>query len=262
MFLLQPTNNTFTRHFAQDMSLIDQTIATMSGRLFDHYEIYKKDISGYMFQSSLINKEIVDFIQKFYKKTKIYIYFDQMNMELYQNASTVIRCIVREDMMGSDTSVFKNKNTIKANIMYSEMLLNSAGLDDENQTNNDIIGDISDIKQLPKILSDVLYPNSTQFRIKLFNSTSINVAQNLGFLDDIEMISEINRCKIYLDTNLNYLVYAAILDKPIIALETNGVVKKIKEITLETIEHPDKSKIPIQDLIKNSYKNFINKYIL
>lgn len=262
MFLLQPTNNTFTRHFVYDMSLIDQTIAITPGRLFDHYEVYKKDISGYMFQSSLIDKEIVDFVQKFYKKTKIYIYFDQMNIELYQNASTAVRCILREDLVSSDPSFFKNKNTIKANIMYSEQLLNSINFREGKEINDDIIGDISDIKQLPQTLLDVIYPNDTKFRIKLFNSQNIRVAQNLGFLNDIEMIEEIDQCKIYLDTNLNYLMYAALLNKPIIALETNGIIKKIKQINKDTVENAEKSKIPIEDLIKNSYKNFINKYIL
>jgi hypothetical protein len=261
MFLLQSTNNIFTKHFIYDMSLIDQPVNIISGKLFDQYNMYKKDISGYLFQASNINKEIIDFIQKFNKNTKIYLYFDKFNLQLYNDASSMIRCIIREDIAVSKQSQIKQKNTIKVNAMYSEQLINSIKLPENKIETEDIISDISDIEKLPEPLEAILYPNS-KFRLKLFNSYSINVSQNLGFIEDTDMIHLINQCKMYIDTNLNYLLYSIILDKPTIALENNSFLKKTKDITEENILSIDRSKLQINDIIKNSYKNFIQKHIL
>lgn len=261
MFLLQPPNNTFTKHFIHDLSMIDQPVAIVPGKLFDHYHIYRKDISGYLFQASNINQEIIDFIQKFHQNTKIYLYFDKFNLQLYNDASSMIRCIIREDVVINKQTQIKQKNTIKASAMYSEQLINSANLPTEKTENDNILADISDIESLPEPLTNILYPK-TKLKIKLFNSSSINVTQNLGFIDDTSMIEEIDKCKIYIDTNLNYLLYSIILDKPTISLENNSILKKTKEITENSILSIEKSKLQISDIIKHSYKNFIQKYIL
>jgi len=261
MFLLQSTSNIFTKHFIYDMSLIEQPMAIVPGKLFDQYHMHKKDISGYLFQSSMINKEIIDFIQKFNKYTKIYLYFDKFNLQLYNDASSMIRCIIREDLATSKQSQIKQKNTIKANAMYSEQLINSVKLPDNRIETEDILADISDIEKLQESLEKILYPNS-KLKIKLFNSSTINVSQNLGFVDDETMVRMIDSCKLYIDTNLNYLLYALILDKQTIALENNSFLKKTKEITEDVISSVDKSKLQINDIVKNSYKNFIQKHIL
>lgn len=262
MFLIQPSSNVFTRHFTHDMSLIDQPASIHAGKLFDHYHMYKKDISGYMFQASSINKEIVDFIQKFKNNTKIYLYFDKFNAQLYNDASSMVRCILREDIVANKQSSLKQKNTIKAGIMYSEQLINSVNLPDKRENTENIIADISDISSLPQQLDSLLYPK-TKLKIKLFNNHLIGHHQNLGFVDDKQMISMIDTCNIYIDTNLNYLLYSVILDKPTIALETNSILKKTKELSEKTLEENiESSKIELDSIIKNSYKNFIQKYLL
>lgn len=260
MFLIQPANNVFTRHFTYDLRAIDQPIGIVPGALFDYYHAHKKDISGYLFQASNINKEIIDFIQNFKSSTKIYLYFDKFNQQLYDDASSMIRCIVKDEP-SNKSMVLKSKNTIKTTPMYSEQLLRGLNLSESTNTNEDILADISDLQKLPVCLEDVLYPK-TKMRIKLFNNQSINHIQNLGFVDDTEMVTMINDCKLYIDTNNNFLSYALILDKPLIALETNSLVKKTKEINEETIQSTQQSKIDLKDILKNSYHNFIQKYLL
>lgn len=260
MFLIQPANNVFTRHFIYDLRAIDKPAAITAGSLFDNFHAHRKEISGYLFQASNINQEIIDFIQAFKSNTKIYLYFDKFNQQLYNDASTMIRCIVKDDP--SDKSiVLKTKNTIKANPMYSEQLISVVDTQEDRISNEDILADISDLQKLPESLVEVLYP-STSMRIKLFNNASIDHVQNLGFVDDEDMVRMINECKMYIDTNNNFLLYSIILDKPTLALTANSLVKRTKEINEKSIESMQQSKIDLRDILKNSYKNFIQKYLL
>lgn len=261
MFFIQPNNNIFTRHFIYDLSLIDQPIAIVPGKLFDNFHTHRQNISGYLFQASYITQEIIDFIQQFKNNTKIYLYFDQFNLQLYNDASSMIRCIIRENIIHNKSISIKQKNTIKTSPMYSEQLIHTTNLPEIKSTTEDIIADISDIEKLPENLEAVLYPN-TKLPIKLFNNQNINHVQNLGFMNDFQMLSMINQCKLYIDTNTNYLLYSLILHKPTLALETNSIIKKTKTITEETIKNMEQSKLEQQDILKNSYKNFIQKHIL
>lgn len=260
MFLIQPTNNVFTKHFTTDLATIDQPVGLPVGKLFDNHHANKANISGYLFQASNINQEIIDFIQRFKNQTKIYLYFDKFNLQLLNDASTMVKCIVKEEAFDK-ISNNKSKNIIKAGIMYSEQILNSISLPQERVINEDIICDISDLEKLPEQLTKVLYPH-TKLKIKLFNNMNINVPQNLGFVDDMALINMIDQCRLYIDTNNNYLLYAILLDKPTLSLTNNSLLKKCKEIDQSTLDNIEKTKLELKDLIKYSYKNFINKYIL
>ena len=260
MFIIQPANNHFTKHFVYDLAMIEQPSGAVPGGIFDHYHINKKDISGYLFQASMINQEILDFIQNFRSNTKIYLYFDKFNQQLYNDASEMVRCIVKESSLNKNNTL-KNKNTIKFTLLYSERLLQLAGIGEEQKDNGEIIVDLSDLEELPKSLENILYPN-TKLKIKLFNNDKINHIQNLGFVPDLDMIKVIDSCSTYIDTNLNYLLYAVLLDKRTIATEPNSIIKKTKELTIETLNAPNESKLDMSDIIKKSYRNLISKYIL
>jgi hypothetical protein len=254
-------SNKFTQHIAYDLVAYGAVDNYIPGELFDKfYSDEENENHKYIFCASTINSETIGFIRETPYPNNVFLYFDKLNKSLYKDASDRgVKCLVG----AKDFATIKNpKSCIKLDHYYSEYLLNIL---DRKKTipNIDIITSLYSLNKIPEEIESIIYPNSN-LNIKMFDGYEINHPQNLGFLDDLSFIELINNCQLLIAINNIYLPYALLLQKQAIAMESNNWIKKTA-LTKEILE--DRSKIPepslsIQDIRNNSYKNFIEKYIL
>lgn len=264
-FTLELTSLTKTiQHLAYDIVAYGEVEQYSPSNLYDSY--YKdseeeRKQHKYIFCSSSINSETIGFMQETGHPQNIFLYFDRMNKSLYNDASNRgIKCLVNS----KDCADIKNlkPTTIKLDTYYSEYLLNAYNKKQEIPDIH-ILTHLGGLEKLPNELNEILYPNTT-LNIKMFDGMYIDHPQNLGFIDDIAFIELINNCEVFLALNNTFLAYSLILDKPVLAIESNNWIKK-SQITKANLENPKdlpKPSLSIKDIKNNSYKNFIEKNLL
>lgn len=170
------------------------------------YTFNTKNISKdsiFMFNLSIINKEILSFINNFYKKISIIIFVDKIN-ELYSFINTnypQLKQIVSDERLLGD-----NKVLIPMYLVNEQLYNNIIISDKEDQYIYFFDNESKNIK--PELLA-LLYPN-TNLPIKLFDSISIKHHQNIGFTTEIDKKNLLYKSKYYLFDNNNYLAEAAL----------------------------------------------------
>lgn len=262
MFILQSIEQKFLKHLTYDLKDNYPVSLYAPNKLYDTVYANMDQITKIIFSSSMINREVIDFIQNSDKavKDKILFYIDGNNIQL---VSDLLEHNIKI-LINADSSIPKSKKIakiVKLYSYYSEYLVNN--IPDTTIYNElDIIADISGIQNIPEELENISYPN-TNLNIKLFNNPNINHIQNLGIVDDVRFVAMIRSSKLYIDLNNYYIAYAAYFKTPLLPTLNTNIAKKQK-INQDTIISIKNNPPPIDTEItkKYSYKYLLENYIL
>jgi hypothetical protein len=238
MFILQSIEQKFLKHLTYDLKDKYPVSLYSPNKLYDTIYANIDQITKIIFSSSMINREVIDFIQNSDRsiKDKILFYIDGNNIQLI---SDLLELNIKI-LINADSDIPKSKKAtkiIKLYSYYSEYLVNNIP-DKTLYDGLDIIADISGISNIPEELENICAPN-TNLNIKLFNNPNINHIQNLGMVDDVRFVSMIRSSKLYIDLNNYYIAYAAYFKTPLISMVTNNMVKKqkINESSIDSIKN-------------------------
>lgn len=201
---LYPINNKFNTN----LGLIDipnYKINYIPYNYSIHKYVFSDNISSdscFIFNSSFLNQEILEFIQSasfnffilldshispslsFYNKVT-FIYDDLHLKKDFENSIILPQYLVNKKLYRNNGEIFDKINQI---IYFCD----------------------SETENIDTNLEKLLYPNS-HLPIKLFNNSKFKHAQNIGSINEIEKIDILRESKYYLHNNSNYYVAEALV---------------------------------------------------
>ncbi len=122
-------------------------------------------------------------------------------------------------------------------------------LDCVNHTNNEKI-------------QPIIYPANNTIPVKLVGCPNIQHPQNLGLVDDDQMIRLIQECAVYVDISHQYFYDAIWHNKPVVTIHKNEFVEPVTDLTISHIQDAiNNPPITDHDLKKQRISNII-KYII
>jgi len=199
---LYSVNNKFNKNIFE-INDPDLSIVNIPNNQSIHKYFYTKNITDnftdtFIFNSSIINNEIYDFINNFSSKFNIWIFLDSVLPE-YSSNIKYISC--------SPISIDARSKIIPENIVNKDLYDNI----DIKQKVDQIVYFIYDDDQaaLSKI-QKYLYPNS-KLPIKLFDSDKFQDAQNLGYLSEHSRRDLLVESKYYMHNSSNYYLVEALI---------------------------------------------------
>lgn len=175
--------------------------------------LYKYNFDAYLFVSSLLTKEIYQFIDEFIDTKKIIIYHEGTEgLPLIQRFGN--RLIhLSEKSIESDTIVLPR--------LINENLFFNKGKDRISAT----ACFLEDLDRVPHQLEKILYPKAKN-KIHLF-AKKIDHPQNLGYLSEIEKSDVLNKYQSYITLDNYYDIEAAICGSQVLSLNEDGIIEDI-----------------------------------
>lgn len=104
------------------------------------------------------------------------------------------------------------------------------------------------------IIQDILYPNNIDIIVKLVNCPRFDHPQNLGIVNDYEMLKLISECSVFIGLTDNYVYDAINMKKQTITIQENNIIDIHKSICMNDIAQK------IDDKILDDRKNNLQKY--
>lgn len=216
---LYSVNNKFNKNII-DIQDIDMHISNISDRYGIYKYFYSQNIKDplehiFIFNSSILNKELLDFIINFSKILNIWILIDN-NFIPIDNLD--VKYISNQPL---------NKYTHK---ILSNRIVNKRLYEQVNKINkqNQLVYffQTHDQKIIDKMLP-YLYPGSN-LSIKLFDNPNFNHPQNLGYLTESDRLGILSESKYYLhDASDYYLTEATICGCIPINLDAGDLVDQL-----------------------------------
>lgn len=141
-----------------------------------------------IFDSNMINNEIIQFIQDLSDKIKCFIYHDSVSPETIKKFESYNV----KHLLYNNTTIYNSicipHNLINTNLFYNDNTI---------QKQDSIVCYLDNLPILPEFLKQYLYPK-TQLPIKLFNNPHIQHYQNLGILNELDKAEVLRNHKYYL----------------------------------------------------------------
>lgn len=111
------------------------------------------------------------------------------------------------------------------------------------------------------VLDSIIYPENNQIPVRLVNCPRFDHPQNLGVVNDYDMLKLIAGCCVYVGLTENYIYDSINMKKPTITTLDNKIIKPIKSISMEDIINCSFNESYATELHKNKISNMI-KYKL
>lgn len=216
--------------------------------IYQGYYSMNENIDTFIFNLSLINKEIVSFINDFADQKICFIYVDisdnQKMQDMNLSSNTNIKYITKSNISLERDSIKLPDNMVN-DIIYSEVTIpdkkNQAIYFLDNQTN------------IPDNLASLLYPN-TKIPIKMFNGENIQHYQHLGYLNEISRKNILLESSIMIYNNSEYNNEAQICGCNLVDIETVKNCNNISELLNASTSSTNSS--------YTSYSQFIKDFLL
>lgn len=111
------------------------------------------------------------------------------------------------------------------------------------------------------ILDDIIYPENKEISVRLVNCPRFDHPQNLGVVNDHDMLKLIAECSVYIGLTDNYIYDSINMKKPTITTIENKIIKPIKSLSLQNVKDCSFDDTWLVELNKNKISNII-KYKL
>jgi hypothetical protein len=85
------------------------------------------------------------------------------------------------------------------------------------------------------ILDNIIYPENTQIPVKLVNCPRFDHPQNLGVVNDYDMLRLISKCSAYIGLTDNYIYDAINMKKPALTTVNNKILPVSKSLNMSDI---------------------------
>lgn len=157
-------------------------------QLYRIHHNYKNHV--YIFTTSSIDKECLQFIEDYGSKTNIFIYHESLDTDIVQKLGSCFHLI--HDSSTQANNIIQIPNLINKNIFYNKNL----------DRLDSVVTFIDNLKALPDNLNDILYPN-TKWKIKMYGS-KIKHNQNIGYITEIDKAEILNKNQHYLSIDNYY----------------------------------------------------------
>lgn len=193
-------NNKFIRNIV--LSKINN-LEVLSGQYVGNlYKIQQKYlINSYIFSiEDLNNHEVLQFINDYSNKLKIFLYHSEFNNNIVSTLSKCTHLVNRLDSTSNTENVILIPNLVNSSI-FSNVKTEKSELDS-------IICFMDDVKIIPEKLYNILYPKS-KIKIKMYGAT-FKHHQNLGSVSEQDKKYLLDKYQSYLDINGDYFREAAI----------------------------------------------------
>lgn len=189
--LVQKTDNKFINNIElSNTDFLIKNITAIQNQLYKLF--YTDNYTHFIFVASLLDSEVLQFIDEFGENTKIFIYNDtNFPIAHIKNIAGVLQ---------------KEKDALSQNkiIAIPKLVNNEVFYKNHYTKNSDIVSFLDNIDSLPDDLNKFLYPSS-KLRIKLFNNQNIIHPQNLGILSEIDKAELLKKSEYYLALNNDYV---------------------------------------------------------
>lgn len=101
------------------------------------------------------------------------------------------------------------------------------------------------------ILESIIYPNNNKIPVRLVNCPRFDHPQNLGVVNDYDMLKLIASCSVFIGITDNYVYDAIYMKKPTLTTVDNKIIKQISSLSMEDIKNCS---------FDESYTSELNKY--
>lgn len=152
------------------------------------------NINAYIFNLNNLNQETLQFIYDYSRKIKIFIYHEDVNIQIVQELKNCYH-LVHNELLLDNTIVIPN--LVNTSIFYNKNL--------KNKIDNHILCFIDSSYHNNKELYQILYPNDNNaYNIKIYGSHTFKHPQNLGAVSESDKANLLNQYKKYLTVNNSY----------------------------------------------------------
>lgn len=147
-----------------------------SSSIYQSYYTMKENIDIFIFNLSMMTKEIVSFIKDFSDQKTCFVYIDISDNQKIKdvNLGDKVRYITKSHI-DTDVEGIKLPNNVVNDLIYSQV--NIA------EKKNQAVYFLDNDNSIPNSLLPLLYPN-TKIPIKMFNGENIQHYQHLGHLNE------------------------------------------------------------------------------
>lgn len=111
------------------------------------------------------------------------------------------------------------------------------------------------------ILDKIIYPENRDTPVRLVNCPRFDHPQNLGIVNDHDMLKLIAGCSVYIGLTDNYIYDSINMKKPTLTTVTNKIINPIKSLSIEDVTSCSFDESYLVELSKNKISNII-KYKL
>lgn len=194
----QNLNNKFTNNI---LYLNDQDIVVSTGNTENIlYKIHSKyNFNNYIFNTSLFNNEVAQFIAEYCSTIKIFIFHDQQpNIDILKEYEKFCINITQDSVEGFDTKI------VPKNIVNDITYKNTSYPKDDS-----IVFFLDNLNEIPENIQNLLYPN-TKLKIKLYNNQNIKHPQNIGMISENDKALILNKSSYFISYNEYYEQEASI----------------------------------------------------
>lgn len=184
--LVQHSNNKFIRttifSSIEDVNIMGATINNNLYQIF--YSIKPTHV---IFDSSILTKEIAQFVTDFSNTVKCFFYHHKISSDTikYFESYNVFHLTHEQN--------YSNIIHIPDNLVNTQLFYNNTNIIKQ----NNLVCFLENLPIIPDFLKDYLYPKS-KLPIKLFNSSQAPHHQNLGLLNEKEKAAILQQNKYYL----------------------------------------------------------------
>lgn len=205
---LYPLNNKLNNNLINLQSANKFVINSINPNIGIHKYLfsnnYLSEESVFIFNSSALSNEIIQFISSFHDKFRIVIFIDNNNTEVNQLFSEGINLLF---LIPENITISSKRTIVLSNFCIDSELYGAANKIDKV---DQIIHFIHPSQlSLTDKLSGVLYPSS-QLKIKMFDNPYIKHPLNIGNLTEIEKQELLSISSYYLHDNSFYYVAEAL----------------------------------------------------
>lgn len=197
---LYPVNNKFNKSIYEirdeDLSIINMPNNQSIIKYFYSVQADSASNNTFIFNSSIIGPEILDFINSFNNITNIWIFIDSNINEYISTAKYISKLPIENQKYKILQDHIVNKNLYE-NISHIEKL-------------DQIVYFINQDTSCLEKIKNYLYPN-TKFRIKLFDSDKFSHPQNLGYLTESARQKILLESKYYMHSSSNYYLTESLI---------------------------------------------------
>lgn len=107
------------------------------------------------------------------------------------------------------------------------------------------------------ILESIIYPENKTIPVRLVNCPRFDHPQNLGVVNDHDMLRLIAGCSVYVGLTDNYIYDSLFMQKPTITTANNKIIQPVGSISMEDINNVSFDEKYLTELKKNKISNII-----
>lgn len=111
-------------------------------------------------------------------------------------------------------------------------------------------------------INAIVYPNNKSMKVRLVGCPSIPHIQNLGMVNETQMLDLIAGCSAFVNISDQYVYDAILMNKPTVSIHSNAYLTKIDEITISHIQQAIEQHTPVQHDLKMHKLSNIIKHII